>query len=345
MVDQHMVCWYIVSKTDAVLMKYSAQQLEAFEAFSEQVDILEGQVRTLKSRLSELAGRNQVRSWVFALERPTEDDAPPAKPDPRQGDKALQSALEALSDWYAPPGYATKAVHRTPGVLALDDLDEQQIRDIADQVEQINATKARLREHMKRMGHPDARFELIHSRFFMIVVTQLTRRLTLLQCPPEIQSVTFSWGFKTEIRRLSVDQACQLLERQKGINARCEEYDVPWSERVSIEQARLRSLGDNIELRWRRPLPVRPLANIRWAFTESEKDKRDKAKARGEEVASATIMREAHTPLIILNPSRGMRVGSLAPFDEAQRIRRQQRADRKSGMTPATDIAPIYLVE
>lgn len=325
-------------------MRFDPKHIQAFEQFSARVEELEGQVRSLKATLTELWESGQMDPRVFELERPAKDMEAPAQPTPRLGREAFQLTLDAMSDWYAPPGYDTKAVHRTPGAVLVSSASDLESRHLVDQIESINETKQQIRQDLKGMGHPDTRFELVHRRFYMMVVTQLIRQITAFVCPPHFQSVTFTWGFKTEIRSLDVDEACQVLERmrQRPVNS---EDAMSWDERVSQEQARLRSLASGTELRHRRPLPVRPLANLRWHFTQEQKQERERAKEQGEHVPSPTIMREAHTPILLINPYPALKVGQLKSFDALARAQRAPRDDRLAGMSPVTDIAPIYALK
>jgi DNA replication terminus site-binding protein len=324
-------------------MSYSPDQLRAADEFSRLVEQLENAVAELKQLLD---GAKPLLAQVFDLPRVTrEEEEEPVQfiaPETISGDAAFARGLQALDDWYGVPGYSTKAVHRTPGVMAFHTADPESVMAA---VERCNTTKRALKVLTPRLGSQDDRFELIHSRHYMLILLQLTRQITALTCPPAIRSVTFTWGFKTEIFKLTVDKACKLVEGLRHRPVPLGDNQTPWPERVDREIARLRSLPTDTELRHRRLLKVRPMTNVRYILTEEEKLAREAALARGERVNQPVKLYEGHTPLLILNPPRGMTVGELRSFNADVRSKRAPRRGLKTSSEPVTAIAPIYLVQ
>lgn len=321
---------------------YSIDQLNAADEFSTLVARLEKAVGLLRERLAQAS---PIQAQVFDLPRVTraeeEDPILYVQPNPISGDAAFDRGLYALGDWYGVAGYSTKAVHRTPGVLAYRTSDPE---SVISAVERCNAIKQSLKSVIPRLGKPDERFELIRAQHPMMILLQLTRQITVLACPPDIRSVTFTWGFKTEIYKLTVDKACETINRLRHRPIPLGDNETPWPERIDREITRLRSLPAGTQLRHRRPLKVRPLVNVRYILTAEEVAEREAAQARGERVNQPVKLFEGHTPLLVLNPPKAMRIGELRSFNAEERSKRAPRRGLKTSTEPVTRVASIYLV-
>lgn len=324
-------------------MAYTRDQLDAADEFSDRLAELEHAVGELKSHLG---AAEPISARVFELPRLTRDQEEEpvtfVEPSAVNGPAAFTLGSAAFSDWYGVEGYSTKAVHRLPGVLSYRIADPATILAAVDRCNQL---KQAIKELVPRLGNRDDRFELIHARHRMLILLQLTRQITALACPPAIRSATFTWGFKTEIYKLSLDEACRVLETYRKRPGLRSEDGMPWEQRVNQEIVRLRSLPASAELRHRRPLKVRPLVNVRYILSAEEKTAREQALARGERVSQPVKLYEGHTPLIILNPPPGMSIGNLGIFSAEARSRRAPRKGLKTGAHPITGIGSIYLVE
>lgn len=323
-------------------MKYSLEQLNAMDEFANLVEKLEVATQQLREPLLEA---EPVIGKVFRLPRvlPEDEEKPIlfVEPEALSGDDAFRAGLAALDDWYGVPGYSTKSVHRTPGALAFH---TDRTEEIVAAAELCNQIKNQIKALLPNMGNRYDRFEMIRARFHMMVLLQLTRQLLVMPCPRDIRSVTFTWGFKTEIFKLSIDQACEILESYRNRPVETDDGETPWSERLDREINKIRSLPPGTELRHRRPLKVRPMANIRYVLTEQERLERQQARVRGERVNEPIKLYEAHTPFIILNPPPQMTIGDLGTFDAEERKKRTPRRGLKTASDPITGIAPIYLV-
>ena len=321
-------------------MSYSAAQLDALNRLSRQIDLLEeacDALNALLSRCHQWTGRTFIIPRVRHEDegRPVTDIAVTETP----ASDVMAALMASLTDWYGVPGYSTKHVHRTPGAVVVH--TDEPARLLAA-IEHCNELKARMLSIIPELGNRNDRFELIHRRHPMLIQLQLTRRLTALLCPPDIQSITFSWGYKTEIRKLTVEQACAVLERYRAMNPARYDDGIPWTVRIDQDMARLRSLPPTTPLRHRRPLNVRPLANVRFRLTDEQRRDRDKARDRGERVNQPTVLREAHTPLIVINPREPVRIGALPCYDANQRAGRKARSGGLTDPERLVPYAPIY---
>jgi DNA replication terminus site-binding protein len=128
---------------------------------------------------------------------------------------------------------------------------------------------------------------------------------------------------------MTADQVCEKLEsfRQRQ-RQRSTIDDVPWDIKIDREIMSIRSLPASAQLRSRRVLRVRPLANLRYHAIDGE--------------PAETYMREAHTPILMLNPSRPIKLGVLKNYDVQTRRGRQRLKDR-GRYEKVSDLLPIYL--
>jgi DNA replication terminus site-binding protein len=305
-------------------MAYSALQLHSIQKIVLAVECLE-QLCTGAKLL--LAQANTVQCGVYQIPRTVrENEHQPVtdiKPTALFGPEAFNAALHAITDWYGDPQYSTKVVNRIPGALVLANVDERQV---LGQIAEINRTKAAIESLIPSLGNRDDRFELLHRHFPWLILAQLTRRLQVLPCSAPLQSCTFTWGIKTEIKKMTADQVCEKLEsfRQRP---RSTIDDLPWGVKIDREIMAIRSLPASAQLRSRRVLRVRPLANLRYHAIDG--------------APAETYLREAHTPILILNPSRPVKLGALKNYDAQTRSGRQRLKDR-GHYTKVSDLLPVY---
>ncbi|MCL1476255.1 MULTISPECIES: DNA replication terminus site-binding protein [unclassified Marinobacter] len=306
-------------------MAYSPLQLETIQKIVQTVESLEHFCADTKLLL---AHATPIQCRVYQIPRTVrENESQPVtdiKPTALLGTEAFNAALHALTDWYGDPQYSTKVVNRVPGALVLANVDESQV---LDRIAEINRSKAAIESLIPGLGNRDDRFELLHRHYPWLILAQLTRRLQVLPCSPPLQSCTFTWGIKTEIKKMTADQVCERLEsfRQRP---RSTIDDVPWDIKIDREIMSIRSLPASAQLRSRRVLRVRPLANLRYHAIDGE--------------PAETYMREAHTPILILNPSRPIKLGALKNYDVQTRSGRQRLKDR-GHYERVSDLLPIYL--
>lgn len=308
-------------------MAYSLSQLEAIQKISDTVELQEQLCADLKLILAS-AMLIQCRSYEIPRTLREDESAPVDNviPIPSSGPQAFKSAMDALSDWYADPQYSTKVVNRTPGAVVVSSVDEAEVLQL---VSNINQCKAAIEGWVPRLGSRDDRFDLLRAHLPWLILPQLTRRLQAVPSSPALQSCTFTWGTKTEIKKVSIDEVCERLE---GFRKRPKTTmeDVPWDVKIDREILAIRSIPANAELRWRRELRVRPLANLRYYSIDDEPPE--------------TYLREAHTPILILNPTRRIKLGTLGNYRVEDGLRRARLKD-KGQYERVSDLMPIYLVK
>ena len=306
-------------------MAYSPLQLETIRQIVTTVENMEQLSADLKQCLAQ-ATRLQCRA--YQIDRaPREDEGRPVEnvhPHPLSGAHAFNATLNALSDWYGDQSYSTKIVNRTPGALVITNVDEAQILRM---VGEINRLKAAIEAMTPDLGSRDDRFELLHRHLPWLILTQLTRRLLVIPSSTPLQSCRFTWGIKTEIKKVSIEQICAWLESRRKRPRRTLD-EVPWDVKIDREITAIRSLPGSADLRWRRVLRVRPLANLRFYSIDGEPPE--------------TYLREAHTPILILNPARPVKMGVLREYSVAARLGRERSKDR-GNYERVSDLLPIYL--
>ena len=306
-------------------MTYSALQLETIGKIVDAVNLMDQRCADLKHLLTQ-ATRIQCRA--YQIERTLRgDEGKPVErvhPLPLSGEPAFNTSLNALTDWYGHPDFSTKVVNRTPGALVVSNVDESEAMAM---ISDINRLKAAIEAMTPDLGSRDDRFDLLHRHLPWLILTQLTRRLQVIPSSTPLQSCRFTWGIKTEIKKVTPDDACAWLEsRRKRPRKTLDE--VPWDVKIDREMTAIRSLPGSADLRWRRVLRVRPLANLRFFSIDGEPPE--------------TYLREAHTPILILNPARRVKIGVLRDYSVAARLGRERSKDRGE-YERISDLLPIYL--
>lgn len=307
-------------------MAYSTLQLDTIQKIVLAVECLEQHCADVKQVL-EQADLAQCRIYHIPRTTRENESQPVTRIEPLElcGTSAFEAAIHALTDWYGHPQYSTKVVNRIPGALVLKNVDENQV---LDRIAEINRSKAVIESLIPNLGSRDDRFELLHRHFPWLIFAQLTRRLQVLPCSPPLQSCTFTWGIKTEIKKMTADQVCERLESFRS-RERSTIDEVPWDIKIDREIMSIRSLPAAAQLRSRRVLRVRPLVNLRYHAIDGE--------------PAETYMREAHTPILILNPSRPVKLGILKNYSAQARSGRKRLKDR-GNYEKVSDLLPIYLL-
>lgn len=323
------------------MTKYSVGQLQAIEDINVRIDALEAVMADLKSALRQ-CDVSQARVAVVPRPKIDEEVYPErVEPEAFEGKDAFERALFSLTDWYGDGEYSTKAVARTPGAIVLrtSDTNAEHIERLAGQA---NALKDQIRDRVPLLGKRNDRFELLHKHHHMLVTLQLTRHVTVLPPIPALQSLSFTWGVKTEIKKVSLEHTLKLISEYLYDPAPEGMTSEQWAWNVNKELSRVGSLPENVELRWRRVLVVRPMVNIRRLLSPAERDaRRDKWEKEGKFDQPVTL-REAHTPMILLNPENPIRLGTLGVYSAHERSQRQKRKGRKSADEPVSPLVPIY---
>ncbi|OEY67580.1 DNA replication terminus site-binding protein [Marinobacter sp. X15-166B] len=327
------------------MSKYTASQLQAIEDINVRIAALRTVLNDLKSALRQC---DLVQARVAVVPRPKKEDEeiPPERIEPQalSGQEAFDRTLFALTDWYGDGVHSTKAVARTPGAVVLQS-EEATANLIGQLAHDANVLKDQIRQLIPRLGNRDDRFELLHNHHHMLVTLQLIRQLLVLPSAPPVQSLTFTWGVKTEIKKVTVEQTCQRIARYltapppQGMTAG------EWQSSVNTELARVSSLPENTELRHRRVLVVRPMVNIRRHLSPAEREARREKWAQEGKFDQPVTLREAHTPLIAVNPSHPIKVGALGIYCALERRQRRQRSGRKTAEEPISPLVPVYLVK
>ncbi|WP_166256218.1 DNA replication terminus site-binding protein [Marinobacter salicampi] len=327
------------------MAQYNAAQLQAIAEINERIEALEGVCADL---ISDLRQCDVAQAKVAVVPRPKigEDEAEPDRIEPEHfsGTKAFERALFALTDWYGDGQHSTKAVARTPGAIVLR-CDETKADLIQRRVAQANALKDQVKERIPKLGNRNDRFELLHSHHRMLVTLQLIRQYTVLPSTPVIQSLSFTWGVKTEIKTVTVEEVCKRIETMAN-DAPPEAMDrAQWEWNIAKELNRVKSLPASTELRHRRELVVRPMVNIRRHLSAAEREARRERWEKEKKFDQPVTLREAHTPLIVLNPAMPVKIGQLGIYDADERKKRAKRGGRKTSDEPISWLLPVFPVQ
>lgn len=327
------------------MTKYNVSQLQAIADINARVNALEAVFADLKSALRQC---DITQSRVSVVPRPKidEEEELPERIEPEvlTGDEAFERALFSLTDWYGDGVHSTKAVARTPGAIVLRS-SETLANNIDHLATQANALKAQIRDLIPLLGNRNDRFELLHNHHHMLITLQLTRQVIVLPSEPVIQSLSFTWGVKTEIKKVTVEETYQRIAEYLNHPPPEGVISSLWEMNVNKELARVGSLPPNTELRQRRVLVVRPMVNIRRHLSPAERDARREKWEKEGKFDQPVKLREAHTPLIVLNPKYPIKLGSLGVYDALERSQRQKRRGRKTAEEPVSWLVPVYPVK
>lgn len=312
-------------------MKLSPSQLNALSQFNDLVKQLEDIASEITERLLNHKHQGNLRASISELPRYTKNqegiEIESADPVFLTGDEAVQKAIKALSDWFGEDGYSTKFCHRTPGAIIVSEQDDE----LAELFEQCNSVKQGLSALLPQIGDTETRFEAIHRYHPMLITLQLVRQITVDIGPPGPESITFSWGSKPAIYKLKVEDA---IGRLNAISKHLVIHDESSASRYNAIQQdilAIQSLPAGAQLRLRRDLPPKPLMNIRWPSINGTK---------------AKIVREGHTPLVVLGSTASVKIGALKPFCREQRKTRAKRKDPRGFIwEQITHTVPIFKVQ
>lgn len=265
------------------------------------MEALEKATQHLQELLSQASIR-QVRVFSLPRTKSGEEHEPYEKltSEPFEGEEGRAMAIRSLSEFYGRSGESTKAVYRLPGVIALQG-DSGQL--IGQAVSEINRLKEAFAETVQLIEDRNTRFEIVHRLFHMLITLQVTRQIQYYA--EEMRSVTFTWGRKSAIRvvtREEVLDTLRNLQHQKPIAFEQER----WDEALNEDMIKVLALPKGTELRYRRDLKVRPMANLLLAD-------------------GTKWLREANLPIIIANPADNFRIGVLPDFDASVKPKRGRK--------------------
>src|SRR5690606_38105174 len=271
----------------------------------EKMESLERQVQELQELLRQ-AELRQVRVFRLPRTKSGEEHEPYEKlsSEPFESDEGLAMAVRSLSEFYGQFGESTKSVYRLPGVIALEN---DPGNAIAARVAEINLLKREFAETIQLIDDRNVRFEIVHRLFPMLITLQTTRQIQYYG--EEMRSVTFTWGRKSSIRVVTREELCETLrnlQHQKPIAFEPER----WAEALNEDMVKILALPKGTELRYRRDLKVRPMANL--LLTDGTK-----------------WLREGNLPIIITNPAENFRIGWLRDFDASVKPTRGRKTPQR----------------
>ncbi len=293
-----------VKKRDGIYMNdeiASAQLRTVSQSLQACMEKLEEQV----ARFQETLGRSVLHSArVFRLPRILAGDEHEPydliPTDPLAGEDARVVAVHAYGEFFGGSGVSTKAVFRLPGVVAVEPGDTGLLKQ---RVLSVNQVKDDFTEVIRQVEDRNLRFEIVHRLFPMLITLQVTRQI---QCYNEaMRSVTFTWGRKSSIRVVSRDELLATLKRLRHQKPLAFDED-RWLEAIQDDMVRLLALPQDVELRYRRDLKVRPMANLLLAD-------------------GTKWLREANLPILILNPADNFRIGELPDYNASEKPKRGRK--------------------
>jgi len=220
--------------------------------------------------------------------------------DPLTGEEGRVAAVHAFGEFYGGSGASTKAVFRLPGAVAVQPDDVSRFQRL---VQSVNEAKEGFTEVLGRVEDRNLRFEIVHRLFPMLITLQVTRQV---QCYAEpMRSVTFTWGRKSSIRVVTRDELLETLKRLRHQKPLAFDED-RWLEAIQEDMVRLLALPKDVDLRYRRDLKVRPMANLLLAD-------------------GTKWLREANLPILILNPAEDFRIGQLPDYNANEKPKRGRK--------------------
>lgn len=271
----------------------------------ETMEQLEKGIQHLQELLSQ-AQLLQVRVFQLPRTKSGEEHEPYEKLSsvPFESNEGLAMAVRSLSEFYGQFGESTKSVYRLPGVIALEG---DPTGAIEAQVAEINRLKQQFAETVQLIDDRNARFEVVHRLFPMLITLQVTRQIQYYG--EEMRSVTFTWGRKSSIRVVTREELLDTLrnlQHQKPIAFEPER----WVEAINEDMVKVLALPKGTELRYRRDLKVRPMANL--LLTDGTK-----------------WLREGNLPIIVANPAENFRIGMLRDFDASVKPTRGRKTPQR----------------
>ncbi|KZX86471.1 hypothetical protein A3715_00040 [Oleiphilus sp. HI0009] len=242
---------------------------------------------------------------------------------------AYDLAKRSYSNTSVQPPYSGRVVFRLPGFIQLTGPPELQEKARLDIVS-VNAIKDEIRAFISSIPTRDLRFDIVHSALPSVVTLQLTRKILLINEP--LLSVTYSWGVKSSIKTLSVNEAIDLIERSR-FHTRDVDSALTWSQMCDKNISLLNTLPKNEVLRQRRSLRVQPMQNLR--FTEKVPKIINKNTSSEEVVMVHKKKRvDASLPIIVLGDNLPVSSTQLKNFDAQVQKNRGKRADRLTQDSP-----------
>ena len=321
------------------MTKLSAQVLNVIEEIRDTMNALDEEIGALREQLRSRCNLDQGE--VYELPRvkkrknanDLQDDLPEYEREVGtptfipiekvfSGKEAEDKGLHAFSDFYGDGNESTRFVMKMPGALIYH-TDQPEL--IEAQILQVNALKVQMETLIQSLGNRDAKFEIMHRLYHMIITTHVTRLIhystTLLQ------SASFTWGGSPAVTEKTKEQ---ILEMLKVVGQKKVLIDNPnvinWQQQVELDTVRVQSLPADTHFMVRRSSArVRPLCNLR--------------SLEGQKIPP----KPAHLPLIIINPSSVCRLNPLKDYNLVNRIKRKQRANSILGDGPLISYLDVYL--
>jgi DNA replication terminus site-binding protein len=208
------------------------------------------------------------------------------------GASAKNQILNAYTDMYTKHGQSSKVLKRHPGLLILNDVDENAV---ANRIQQVNNARTVFKECILSIDNNDARFEAVHNAIPNLITLAAYRKIHFELNSPF--SVRFTWMHKHATKTLTKKMAMEMLEKSAGYNNPRMIDQQSWQALVAQEKMRISSLGDSEKLRIRRPTRVSPQVNVRYT-----------AKKRYH--VSAAL------PFILINPKPDVKLGVLNNYEK-----------------------------
>ena len=219
------------------------------------------------------------------------------------GDEAHRSILNSFKDIYKKADLSSRVLKRHPGLLVIDNADQEQL---VARIQQLNRAKASFKECILAIDNNDARFEAVHNAIPNLITLAAYRKIHFEVNSPF--SVRFTWMHKHATKTLTKKMALAMLEKSASYSNPRMIDQHSWQALVAQEQLRVASLGDKDKLRIRRPTRVSPQVNVRYT-------------AENRYHVSAAL------PFILINPEPDVKLGTLPDYQKPQSHPRKREYD------------------
>ncbi|CAH9062571.1 DNA replication terminus site-binding protein [Pseudoalteromonas sp. CIP111854] len=238
----------------------------------------------------------QIQSAVYfqlpPINKDQEDKAPTnINVKKYKGDEALNKIVSAYKDLFIEDKASSKVMMRHPGLLTINDFNNQLI----NRLKCVNEEKQKFKQLILEIPNNDARFEAVHSAIPSLITLASYRKIHSESTVP--YSVRFTWMTKHATRTLSKDAALEMLSRSSNYSNPRMIDQQSWQALVEKEKIRVSSLNEKSKLRIRRPTRVSPEVNVR--FT-----------------AQKRYHVSAALPFILFNPHPETKLGDLPNYEK-----------------------------
>lgn len=156
---------------------------------------------------------------------------------------------------------STKSAVRLPGVICME-ADAQQSALLIQQIEKINALKARLEKIITVDSGvtSEERFDFVHRQLHGLITLNAYRSITVLN---GVDSVRFGWANKHIIKNVSRQTILDQLKKSLNAGRASAPWTrEQWAEKLQEEINLINSLPENTRLKIKRPVKVQPLARV-----------------------------------------------------------------------------------